>query len=114
MSNEKYPWFIEQRIFVKKKIYSKYRILLKQSLSVQIRNILTKLEVKKRKRPWIEFSLGMQYSLNFLKIGMIFLASSGDEKVNIQNTLFASFPITANRVATWWACSSLSSFVAKV
>ena len=42
----------------------------------------------------------MQYSLNFLKIGMIFLASSGDEKVNIQNTLFASFPITANRVAT--------------
>ena len=50
----------------------------------------------------------------FLKTGSIFLASSGDEKVNVRNTLFASFPITANRVATWRASSSLSSFVAKV
>ena len=43
---------------------------------------------------------GYAVLLNFLKIGTIFFASSGDEKVNIQNTLFASFPVTANRVAT--------------
>ena len=33
------------------------------------------------------FSLGMKYSPNFLKTSSIFLVSSGDEKVNVRNTL---------------------------